>query len=83
MSCCREHEIYLNWSNQYDEEIIRHSLVELFGWTFLQSQIVIETARRNNKCLLIREGDERVSQLTLEMAKRGILFTVSKIDLVK
>ena len=83
MSCCREHEIYLDWKPDYNIQDVEYNLMNLFGWTFLQSKIVVETAKQKSKCLLTRANDDQVSDLTVKMAQLGLAFTVSKIDIVK
>ena len=83
MSCCREHEVYLNWKPDYNVDELNYDLMKLFGWTFLQSQIVVENAKQKSKCLLTRANDDQISELTVKMAQRGLAFTVSKIDIVK
>lgn len=83
MSCCREHEMYLNWKPDYNVETLQYSLMELFGWTYLQAKIVVENTKQKSKCLLTRANDDQVSELTVKMAQLGLAFTVSKIDIVK
>ena len=83
MSCCKENEIYLNWKNNYDQPKVINELQTIFGWTYLQSSVVVEIAQKNNKCLLIRETRDRISELTVKMAQCGLSFQVTELTKIK
>jgi hypothetical protein len=75
--------MYLNWKDSYDPDILAKKLQEIFGWTYLQANTVVETTQRNGKCLLIRETPDNISNLSIKMAKCGISFGVTELTKIK